>query len=536
VSISEHISNSEPQSSTPVRRPANDIGDFDVSRRSPEQIAKLFARWKAQRQQLEASASQRKPPYLKPVPPIPHGAAQTPGEAGPSAIAASEPDAVRYSASFEALLSAREPTLAQRVWNPDARLAKLGRPHPPRRGSRAKWLLAGAASVVAVAAVAGGALWQQSVGQPGWTQAGHKPATNHSLIATPAIATPAEAAVAPAYPMDIPMAEPFVAKATASRLADWPMRQAVDLALMKAAPVTETAHLPLMPQLKPPVPVVRTASKAAAKPAAAQPEAEPNEAPVARVELPLVPRVTTATVSVPVAPATEPRNDDSRSNVITGRGNDKENFTFGTNGRVASSSSRPAGASGSGGSSAPGSGSAGGSTGGSGDPGSGTGGDPGGPGSGTGGDPGGGTGGSGSGGGNTGGGDAGGGDTGGGDTGGGDTGGGDPGGGSGGDAGGGDSGGGDSDGGDSGGGDAGGGGDSGEGDSGGGDSGGDGSGGGESGESGEGGSDDGGGIGGAIGGALGGIGDAVGGALGGGKGDADGDKDKDKGKDRDKSD
>ena len=199
--------------------------------------------------------------------------------------------------------------------------------------------------------MAGGALWERSAGRPGWTQAGDKPAADNALIASPA-----EAAVAPAHPMDIPMAEPFVAKATASRQADWPMRQAVDLALMKTAPVAETADLPLMPQLKPPVPVVRTASKpAAAKPAAAQPQAEPSEASVAQVELPLVPSVTTATVSVPVAPATERAHDDPRSDVVAGRGNDKNNFTFGSNGRVASSSSRPAGASGSGGSANPGS-------------------------------------------------------------------------------------------------------------------------------------------------------------------------------------
>jgi hypothetical protein len=473
-------------SSEPIRQPANDLIAFDISKQSPEQIANLFARWKEQRTRLQAPEPQRRPPHLMPVPPIAHGAVVEEAEEAASAtIADSEPGgALRYTASFEALLSAREPTLAQRVWNPDAGLAKLGRPHPPRRRSRTRWLLAGAASVVAVTAMAGGALWERSAGQPGWTQAGDKPAAGSASIASPA-----EAAASATYPMDIPMAEPFVAKATASRQADWPMRQAVDLALMKTAPVAETAHLPLMPQLKPPVPVVRTASKPAAKPAAAQPDPEPSEAPVARVELPLVPSVTTATVSVPVAPATEARNDDSRSNVITGRGNDKDNFTFGANGRVASSSSRPTGASGSGG--AHGSGSAGGSTGGSGDPGSS---------GGTGGNPGGGTGGS----------DPGGGAAGGGDAGGGDAGGGDPGGGSGG-------------------------GDSGGGDSGGGDSGGDASSGGEGGESGESdGSDDGGGIGGAIGGAIGGLGDAIGGALGGGQGDAN--KDKDEGKDKDKSD
>ena len=472
-------------SSEPFRQPANDLIAFDISRQSPEQIAQMFARWKERRKRLQAVGSQRssRPPHLRPVPPITHGAAREAEEAAPTASASAEPGGpVRYSASFESVLAAREPTLAQRVWNPDARLAKLGRPHAPRRRSRIKWALAGAASVVA--AVAAGALWEQSAGRPGWPQAGDEPAADTSLIASPAEAVlPA----APSYPMDIPLAEPFVARAIASGEADWPMRQAVDLALMKTAPVALTAHLPLMPHLKPPVPVVQTASKpSATKPAPArQPEAEPNEAGIARVELPLAPSVTTETVSV-VAPTADTRADDPRPDGGVSRGNDKSNFAFGANNRVASSSSKPASATGSGGSANPGSGSSGGAgTGGSGDPsGGGTGGD----GSGSGGDSGG--------------------------TGGGD--------GSGGDAGG-----------DSGGGDAGG------GDSGGEDSGGDGSGGGdsgsgeggESGESGEsGGSADDGGIGGAIGGAVGGLGDAVGGALGGGRDSAK--SDKDKGKDK----
>lgn len=481
-------------SSEPIRQPANDLVAFDVKKQSPEQIANLFARWKQQRERLQAPETRRRPPHLKPVPPIVHGAAAEAEEAAPVADAESD-GAVRYSASFQALLSAREPTLARRVWDPDAGLAKFGQPRAPRRRSRTKWFLAGAASVLALTAMAGGALWEQSAGRPGWTQAGGQPAADSARTASPAAV-----AVTPTYPMDIPMAEPFVAKATATRMADWPLRQAVDLALMETAPVSETAHLPLMPQLKPPVPVVQTASKAAAKPAAVQPEAGPSEASAARVALPLAPSVTTAKVSVPVAPAAETRNGDPAAN--TQRGNDKDNVTFGTNSRVASSSGRPAGASGSGGSADPGSG----STGGSGDPGAG-------------GDPGGGAGGS----------DPGGGDPGGGNAGGGDAGGDNPGGG---DPGGGNSGGGDSDGGGAGG-DSGG---AGGGDSGGGDSGGDDSGSGEGGESGGSGGSGGRGIGGAIGGALGGVGEALGGALGGGKGDANSGKDRDKDKGKDKSD
>jgi hypothetical protein len=368
-------------SSEPIRQPANDLIAFDISRQSPEQIAQMFARWKERRKRLQAVGSQRssRPPHLKPVPPITRGAE----EAAPTASASAEPGGpVRYSASFESVLAARAPTLAQRVWNPDAGLAKLGRPHAPRRRSRMKWALAGAASVVA--AVAAGALWEQSAGRPGWPQAGDKPAADTSLIASPA-----EAALSatPPYLMDIPMAEPFVMVATASGEADWPMRQAVDLALMKAAPVAVTAHLPLMPQLRPPVPAVQTASKPSATKPAPQPDAEPSEAGIAPVELPLMPSVTTETVSV-VAPAADARADDPRRDDGVSRGNDKSNFPFGTNNGVASSSGRPA--AGPDGPANPGSGSSGGAgTGGSGDPSGGTGGD----GSGSSGDPAGGTGG-----------------------------------------------------------------------------------------------------------------------------------------------
>ena len=62
-------------SSEPIRQPANDLIAFDISKQSPEQIAKLFARWKQQRKQLQASEPRHRPPHLKPVPPIVHGSA-----------------------------------------------------------------------------------------------------------------------------------------------------------------------------------------------------------------------------------------------------------------------------------------------------------------------------------------------------------------------------------------------------------------------------------------------------------------------------
>src|SRR6185503_2555733 len=112
----------------------------------------------------------------------------------------------------------------------------------------------------------------------------------------------------------------------------------------KATPIAATAHFALMPQVKPPVPVVQTASRPLpTKPASApQPGAEPNEAAIAHVELPLVPGATIETVSVPVAPAAEAHADDPRPDGAVSRGNDKSNFTFGANNSAASSSSKPA--------------------------------------------------------------------------------------------------------------------------------------------------------------------------------------------------
>jgi hypothetical protein len=325
-------------SSEPVRQTASDLGAFDVRKQSPEQIARIFARWNEQRKHLEAQESARSTPpeRLKPVPPVARvrGEEREPSVLGtPRGLGGP----IHYSTSFEEVLATREPTLAQRVWNPDA-LPKLARPHPPRRRSRMKWFLAGAASVFAMAAVAGGALWEQSTGPTNRLQANAKPATDRSPIATPAGAVlPA----IPSYPMDIPMAEPFVAAAVALDETEWPLQQAVDLALMNSAPVAETALLLPMPQLKPPVPVVQTASKTA------QPQAEPGEPAITHADLPLVAGMTSETVRAPVAAAGDARIDDARPDALISRGNDQSNYIFDSPDQMASSSSGPSGSAGS---------------------------------------------------------------------------------------------------------------------------------------------------------------------------------------------
>ncbi len=327
-------------SSEPVRESTSDLVAFDVRKQSPEQIARICARWK-ERKRLDSRESLRSTsPDLMTMPPV---AGSRGGEHAPQVPKTPRGlgGPIHYSTSFEEVLAVREPSLAQRVWNPDAP-PTLAPPHPPRRRSRIKWVLAGAASLFAVATVAGGALWEQSTAPTNRLQTDVKPARDGTLIASPA--EPALAA-GPSYPTDIPMAEPFVATAVAPAKADWPM-QAVDLVLMTSAPLAETARLPLMPQLKPPAPVVQTASTSA------PPQSEPGLSAIARMELPLAASLTTATVSAPAAQMADPRPDGPIS-----LGNDKGNDAFGFPDQVASSNS---GASGSAGSEPdPGSGSAG---------------------------------------------------------------------------------------------------------------------------------------------------------------------------------
>ncbi len=301
----------------PIRQPVGDLVAFDVSRQSPEQIALLFARWKEQRKQrhhTEQPQQAERPPRLRPVPPIVRAAAQASApvseespQAGPPSNRppAESAGQVRYSATFAALLTTRiEPNKALRIWNPEAGLSTLRRPNPPRRHSGLKWILAGAASVVALATVPGGALRQ-----PSWLPSGGMQTSSDETLATDAavVATVTEVApnAAPAYPMDFDMAEPFVAIATATPVAaEWPLQQMIDVALMKVTPVAQVAQRPLMPRLKPPVPLVHTASKTVEAPEPlpfAYPQSMPKLRPITPVELPIIPSSATAVTGVSAA-------------------------------------------------------------------------------------------------------------------------------------------------------------------------------------------------------------------------------------------
>ncbi|HEV8390215.1 MAG TPA: hypothetical protein VGQ35_10250 [Dongiaceae bacterium] len=539
-----------------IKQPVNDLTAFDLSRRSPEEIARLFARWKERRRGLQqAPARAGRPPRLRPMPTIvqgsrPETASEPEGLPDPpphDAPAADKAGPISYSESFAALLAARaEPLIEPRTWNPDIPPPKVAMSRPPRRRSKMKWVLAGTASIFAVTAIAGGTLWRQgTVWRPAWMQA----SSGNGLAV--AVADPVQAEVRANYSLDIPAAAPFAVVATrVPSVQASPLQRTIDVALMKPAapvdaarPVTRIARLPVAPRLKPPVPVMQTASTSVvAAPAAAQ-----KLAPIAQSAFEIKPF---AVVSMPVlsGPDTEPSNAGdfpsagasapvpaepeqsathrTRSATISQGGNGNANVGSPHIGYSTGSPQAPTRSGTPSGGGSTGGAEPGGGTGGSDDGGSGTGGDPSGGDTGGGGDPGGGdTGGGDTGGGDTGsgggdGGSGGGGDTGG-DSGAGGSGGGDSGGGGSGgsDSGGGDSGGGDSGGGsgsgDSGGGDSGSGGGSGGGDTGGGDAGGGDSGAGDTGDgSGDGGSDGNSNRGG-LGGALGGIRGALGGVLGG---------------------
>jgi uncharacterized membrane protein YgcG len=394
----------------PIRQPANDLHAFDVSKRTPEQIALLFARWKEQRKRLNQRDEQpnaEKLPQLRPVPPIMRG--KTPVSAIPAqddppdepsdGRGAISTGPVRYSASFTALLeSRREPVVPPRIANTDAERPQLRRSDPPRR-SKLKWVLACAASGVAVAAVAAGAVWQTSWQAPSGTQASRGIQREASERAVVAEAPPAASAdplqidplqidplqidplqidppqidppqidppqIEPADPLEIDMAEPFVAVATAApAAAEWPLRQTVDLALMSAsaepAPAEPApAQFALAPRLKPPVPVVHTAADA---------QPSPKLEAITTIGIPLDPSVATGAASAQSSTVA----DDRRPRGFIARGKDRDE-AYGGNRTAASAGKASASAglrdSGNGGTGGAGSGGSGGASGNSGGPG-----------------------------------------------------------------------------------------------------------------------------------------------------------------------
>lgn len=213
----------------PGRPPAHDLSAFDLSKRSPEQVAQSFAYWKAQRKR-QAEAGPRADPL-----PSPKAAVAETSDAAPRETrrtSAKQANSLRYSAPFSDLLAAgSEPTVQRTIWTPVAAMRRPQRTASPGRRLKVMSMLAGAASVFALA---GGALLELA----DWRD--------------PAEVAPQGAQV---RPKETPMA--LAAAATSLPAVEWTLQHTVDVALMKAASDA------VQPTPEPPTPAIQTASKTA---------------------------------------------------------------------------------------------------------------------------------------------------------------------------------------------------------------------------------------------------------------------------------
>lgn len=260
-----------------VKQPAGDLSAFDVSKQSPAEIAQLFVLWKERRKRLNQAPA--RPARSKPLPAIARNGKETaaiePEEKPAVPAPAGTTAPIHYSDSFAAVLATRDaPQVAQKAWNADARLAVMSRPHPPRRRSKAKWLLAGAVSVLAVTAASGAVLWRAAP----WNET--QPAAKTAAVHAVALAQAPEATT-PARSWESDSASELLAIAVSEpKKAPFAAQGVLDAALLSYVPPIAVARQPIAPRLKPPLPVV-TASKPAAKPAMPAAAVQSAEAPVA---------------------------------------------------------------------------------------------------------------------------------------------------------------------------------------------------------------------------------------------------------------
>jgi hypothetical protein len=215
----------------PGRPPAHDLSTFDLSKRSPEQVARSFARWKAQRKRQAEAGSARAEPLPSPQPAGTGDAA--PGEstlAETRRASTKQAGVPQYSAPFSDLLAAgSEPTVQRAEWPPVAAARPPQRTASPGGRLKVMSILAGAASVVALA---GGALLELA----DWHDEAEAP--------PPVAHIPAK---------ETPMA--LAAAATSAPAVEWTLQRTVDVALMKAAPAAAR------PTPEPQTPAIQTASK-----------------------------------------------------------------------------------------------------------------------------------------------------------------------------------------------------------------------------------------------------------------------------------
>ncbi|HET6620620.1 MAG TPA: hypothetical protein VFG64_11825 [Dongiaceae bacterium] len=333
-----------------VRQPAGDLSAFDLSKRSPEEIARLFARWKQQRKALQATQQPVRGATNAPKPRAPRFMpviAQKPAAPAAGLMAAADPQqpgphSPRYSAPFAAVLETGSEAagagrlgklqfgategvrerLSSRTVNPREPLPLGG----ASRGSKSRWVLAGAASILAVVTASGVALWHQEPSlRAGWM---HVQSAAPVAVAPSVPAQPRVEAAPAADPAAARMAARLLPRAT--RLAvpsRWPM--AVDAALMQpASPANEIAQVRLAPRLKPQPVAVRTASQGTQD---GQPIGSSEGEFKADKVMPAPADHNPSAVSVAIPAASGPRSqtaDESdtgtRRESVYRRGNDKE--------------------------------------------------------------------------------------------------------------------------------------------------------------------------------------------------------------------
>jgi hypothetical protein len=257
-----------------IRQPADDGSSFDLSKRSPEQIAQLFARWKEQRKRLARDA-EREPgpdaaeqksaaPQVVRFTPAARALAQPEPEPQPADTREEAPGIRHYSADFSAIRTSDDRATAHRVKRLKFPAAVVTAPARPAHGSGMRWTLAIAVSFIALTAAAGAAYWSQQ--------------------AVPVVRPPAAVAVAAPVqpepvveqPLETQTAAPFLPAATRLPEAEpWSTALLVDPASGLPS-VVEVAQEPLSANHK----SIQTTSSTASGPAPSIPMAEASaEAP-----------------------------------------------------------------------------------------------------------------------------------------------------------------------------------------------------------------------------------------------------------------
>ena len=299
------------------RPPAHDLAAFDLTKRSPEQLAQSFAHWKAQRKRSLEEPNQ--PLQAQPSAVVAKDVAPDPAPADEGAKPSSSKrvKSVEYSATFSELLAAgSEPTVQPADRPPIAARPSLKRARSPGRRLRAMSVLAGAASVLALA---GGALLEIS----DWPRS-----------------VEAEPEAAQIEPQQVPA--PIAAAATSAPETEWKLQRIVDVALMNIAPSV---------QAKPKPPTIQTASKAAtveSKPTKPTPEKDTPK--VEFVAKPFVPAPAAAPqgavqgAAIPAPPVAAIHTGDPRPDALLQHNRIKSISTNGAVSNRVASGDKPAAA------------------------------------------------------------------------------------------------------------------------------------------------------------------------------------------------